>query len=1064
MSVYIFALGIKAANGLVKSTINTANAFVENGTEVAVVNILGKNGGFDFLDPAFELNEKVTRYSLDALSEEFTSPDEKKQDFYVENQQFLKAHYHGGHKKALQLLNKNLTKNDLVIFSHPLALAIFCKANPDRQATTIIQVHGNYIEEVDNLNLIKDYIDEVDYIQTVSSYMRDDLIDLLDVSEDKVKCIYNITKPITVHRKQSGLTKRISIIGSIQKRKNQLDAIKMLNLIEDRNVVLQIFGKPLKQDYMDLLDNYIEMYGLRDRVIFQGVASEKEIYENTDVAIMTSEHEGFGYIFLEATCYNIPIVAYDFKYGAKEFTCDNQNGCLIEMGDYVKMAEVVSNLLNNPNEYQKVVTFNKENFENKYTEQLVLDSYNQLFTNINHSTQINFSQNEKLIVEVEKIECSTIKLPVKQPWQDAITEENFFNTSFEMSLDKSKAKFYYVYNKSKFPISASFKEMESVDNVEQKSSRLFRNYTQQDKISSAKKKYQISLNIPQSNRASFGEPMKQLSLGVEIGGNHCIFATISDGKIEQLNHESLCDNTKKVIGAHKINDILHILRPDGFYLRYPTFEAIKSIKNEDGEFLPFSTHILKVYGKENLFFKLKVGLYKKLTVLMNGGEKLEIDFSDFSYKSVFQRLTNLEIKHNLYDIKVFNVFAWELIRASLFEHILEATGVLDKHFGKPAAINNKYFGQKNLDSITVSNKLIFEFPRKKVVDYKTLPVQKLFISNSTILEYPQQYGYSDRAYSDSAKVYPMLEFLTFCNKHSPSVEFSGNDKNIIRWLKKIFIDEFGLDIEFSLFLKARIIKFLKEYEYFNSFFAKHKFKEVLIPSAYWSAGIIAAAKKNGVITSDIQYALISKYHPSFAFPVSARAYGSDRVYLWSKYWNIKEAPYNKSIVLETNYLKEKLQDLSIQISNNNIYDVAFVSQSRIGRKLFNFALDFAKQNPDKKIVFCPHPDELTDEYSRYNEAIGLANFIVNNELDTLILMSQSSNVVGVYSTALVEAAGLGKSVYSVTLSGHEVLEREVSKGFVNYISSLQELANAVEQKKDISQENDFGVTLYNLSN
>ncbi|TNH02732.1 glycosyltransferase family 4 protein, partial [Pasteurellaceae bacterium Phil11] len=301
--VYIFALGIKAANGLVKSTINTANAFSNSGTNVSIINILGKNGGFDFLDPAFPLSDSVLRYSLDALSEIYSSSELHNLEFHVENQQFLKAVYNGAHAKALQDINANLTENDLIIFSHPLAMVLFAKANKKTKAKTLIQVHGNYIEEVDNLALLRDYVDYVDYIQTVSKYMRDDLIELLGVNQDKVVCIYNITHPIALSKNKEKLLKRISIIGSIQKRKNQLDAVRMLSLIQDRNVILQIYGNALKKEYLDLLNFHINNYGLADRVIFKGLSSEKDIYENTDVAIMTSEHEGFGYIFLEAALY-----------------------------------------------------------------------------------------------------------------------------------------------------------------------------------------------------------------------------------------------------------------------------------------------------------------------------------------------------------------------------------------------------------------------------------------------------------------------------------------------------------------------------------------------------------------------------------------------------------------------------------------------------------------------------------------------------------------------------------------------------------------------------------------
>lgn len=227
----------------------------------------------------------------------------------------------------------------------------------------------------------------------------------------------------------------------------------------------------------------------------------------------------------------------------------------------------------------------------------------------------------------------------------------------------------------------------------------------------------------------------------------------------------------------------------------------------------------------------------------------------------------------------------------------------------------------------------------------------------------------------------------------------------------------------------------------------------MIPSAYWSAGIVAAAKNNNILASDIQYALISKYHPSFSFPaVTTRAYGADRVYLWSKYWNIKETPYNKSIFPISNYFKEKIKNLNLSNSSKNKYSTIFISQSRVGRKIFNFAIEFAKQNPKISVAFAPHPDESIDLYPRFNEIFKYKNMTLVSDKETIEVINESVNVVGSYSTSLIEALALGKRVYSLTIGGHEILEREVEKGYIKYISSIKELSDLVSQNK-IGNEN-----------
>lgn len=51
MAVIIFVNGIRAVNGLVKSSINTANAFAEEGLDVHLINFVGNITGAEHLPP-----------------------------------------------------------------------------------------------------------------------------------------------------------------------------------------------------------------------------------------------------------------------------------------------------------------------------------------------------------------------------------------------------------------------------------------------------------------------------------------------------------------------------------------------------------------------------------------------------------------------------------------------------------------------------------------------------------------------------------------------------------------------------------------------------------------------------------------------------------------------------------------------------------------------------------------------------------------------------------------------------------------------------------------------------
>jgi len=435
MAVIIFTLGIKSVNGLTKSTINTANSLVKSGIDTTIIDIVGKVGGVDFLLPAFPLSSNVKRYTLDKLKVSCSDENElKKEEFHTTKQQYLTASYTMYHAKVLQEIDRRLSVNDLIIFVHPLAMKIYLKSNPNSKVKKMIQIHGNYLEEVANFELVREDFDEIDYIQTVSKYMKDDLINILHAPKDKTVYIPNIATPITINRKIQKNLKRISIVGSIQKRKNQFDAVKMLEYIENDKVILQIYGNALDREYTLFIKEYIENNGLSDRVVFKDVASEAEIYSNSDLIILTSEHEGLPYIFFEAAMYKLPVVAYDFKYGAKEFTRDNENGCLIKMGDYRAMAKRVNEIFNNEELYKKIVKENSEFFEEAYAEEKIVQKYKVLLGEDNK--EVDFS--DMSILEVD--------------WIKEIGQDNIFKIGNNINCEGKLASIKVIGNNNKITI------------------------------------------------------------------------------------------------------------------------------------------------------------------------------------------------------------------------------------------------------------------------------------------------------------------------------------------------------------------------------------------------------------------------------------------------------------------------------------------------------------------------------------------------------------------------------------------------------------------------------------
>jgi len=1036
MAVVIFALGIKATNGLVKSTINTANSLVKQGIDISIINIVGKLGGLDLLDPAFPLDSRVQRYSLDMAKLNFKDEIELKNSlFFSEKQQYLKANYTEYHAEVLREIDRRLSSNDLIIFTHPLAMVLYSKANPNSKVKKLIQVHGNYLEESDNFDLLKKYFEEVDYIQTVSEYMRDDLINILNAPKEKTIYIPNITVPIQIQKVSEKYLKRVSIIGSIQKRKNQYDAIRMIESIEDRNIVLQVYGNPLDKEYTNFIKEYIVRKKLGSRVLFKGVASEHDIYANSDIVILPSEHEGFGYTFLESALYDIPTVAYDFKYGAKEFLVKVHDYCLVPMDDYKDMAVKVLTLLENNSLYQEVVEANKNHFEEAYSEEKIVNKYIALLGDKNKKVDFYdiFTIQKTADLTFTHIEKKRNKSILLSKIERKL--ELFYHATFHVVGDIQNMKLFYYYKNKKVPIT----------------------YTS----STSNGRVLIEFKISLRNQLSNFKRMRGYFLFAKDKNNqeHYMGYFSKKGNYEMLH--TYKNFYPDIIGTYALADVKHILNTGGLFIQYPKAEAIRRITDEKGKELSYETRVFKIDGEYLPSFKIKEGIYKRITIEMNSREKAVICFDKFRFGTLFDQLQNIETKYSLYSKQIANVNFWELVRVSIFENILESTGVLNTSFSKVKSSEPYiYHGKKTIWGIPNCDKLIFEFPRKNAIDYRTKSFQQ---SNELeiIIEYPQSDGYTDRVYDLDSNIYPMERYLKYAKNYKPLFSYCDEDKELIIELETIFKNELGITIDFLPFIDGRIKKFKKEFSFFDKFFKEKKIKEVLIPSSYWSAGIISAAKENAVIASDIQYALISSRHPSFSFPKNQRVYSANKVYLWSKYWDIEETSFIENSVFESNYFIEKCNDLELTYGMEIKYDIAFVSQSRIGNELFLWAYSFALENKDFKIVFCPHPDESLSQYENYFDFIALSNATVSSQ-DTLIEVSVSKSVIGVYSTTLFEALALKKHVYVANLNGHEVLQKEIDKGYFSFVEEESELRKKLmeyEENKSI----DFAKLFYNFT-
>lgn len=158
--------------------------------------------------------------------------------------------------------------------------------------------------------------------------------------------------------------KEIVTAGRFNRAKDQITLIKAFELIKDKypEYLLKLYGDRSEDNTFDLINDYVTTHDLKDRVHFMGNSSclWKDIIHSS-VFVLSSIYEGMPNALMEAMAMGIPVVATDCPCGGPDYLIrDGVNGYLVPVGDYKKMAERISNYLDNMDNAELIAKKGKE--------------------------------------------------------------------------------------------------------------------------------------------------------------------------------------------------------------------------------------------------------------------------------------------------------------------------------------------------------------------------------------------------------------------------------------------------------------------------------------------------------------------------------------------------------------------------------------------------------------------------------------------------------------------------------------------------------------------------------
>jgi L-malate glycosyltransferase len=178
-------------------------------------------------------------------------------------------------------------------------------------------------------------------------------------------------------------------IGRMVKRKGFDVLIRALSLLKDieNTPNLYLIGDGPELNSLKTLSREL---GMQDHIIFSGSVDDEEkfrLLSNSDIYVLSSVHEGFGIVLLEAMCCGLAVIATN-NGGQTDIIKDGKNGILVPSQNAETLADAMRALALNSDKRKEMGEFNKEDVR-KYGILSISRKYVDIFRTVRNEKSYN---------------------------------------------------------------------------------------------------------------------------------------------------------------------------------------------------------------------------------------------------------------------------------------------------------------------------------------------------------------------------------------------------------------------------------------------------------------------------------------------------------------------------------------------------------------------------------------------------------------------------------------------------------------------------------------------------
>ena len=206
---------------------------------------------------------------------------------------------------------------------------------------------------------LRNQLNKCDKIICICNEMKENVIKEMPELEKKIQVIYNpfnINKileksndlrELSIKEKEMLKERYIVMVSRLDNHQKDIPTlIKAFSLIcyKNTNIKLYLLGEGPDRK---IIEDEIKKLNLENKVILLGMKKNPYPWiKNAEILVHSSKYEGLPTVLIEALILEKIIISTNCPTGPKEILGNNKYGSLVNIGDFEKMSEEISELLN----------------------------------------------------------------------------------------------------------------------------------------------------------------------------------------------------------------------------------------------------------------------------------------------------------------------------------------------------------------------------------------------------------------------------------------------------------------------------------------------------------------------------------------------------------------------------------------------------------------------------------------------------------------------------------------------------------------------------------------------